>query len=782
MKNKTQKMVFASFFGLLLVFSGFLYVQLGEAEKRIEELEAQKPWMIGNPYTTEIWPGALQSENVTCIDLYTSAINESSAGGKVKVYNLIVENGTSFPSTPAENQVFLRTDHDLLYVYNGSSWRTVGYRDHGNMTGLSDDDHPIYLLASGARQLTGDWDVGSHGIIGVTWLNATNIDVTALYVATITESTSGGKVKTFHLIVHNGTSFPSSPSSSQLFFREDEDNLYIYNGTSWVDLTAGGVSDHGQLTGLSDDDHSIYLLASGARALTDDWDVGTHGIIGVTWLNATDIDLSSVLYMHQGQIVNASFWKGTSFPSNPVEGQPFYRTDEDTFYVYNGTGWESLEGAQGPTGPAGEVEGLPASYVVFKNTTATYMVNGTTGAVDWSSTDDSAVINACIENLTSGGKIFVKSATYTLTSRITLKENIWIAGEGWTTIFQASASGILEGIFRYKHATGADCNITLANFAIDGNKASYPTSEFYGIYINRGSWIHLDKLYVYNSPSHGMLIDGDDSPEYYCSHIWITNCVFEDNGYDNSPYNEHGCYLQRCKKMFVDNCEFINNYESGLKIVLSGAGADIELTDLSSHDNICGYIFYDIEKVTLTNCKAYDNDVEGFRIFQNADYFGYSNCQAWGNEYGLTLGTAIKAVNYATILGGHYCNNTNDGINVGGASDNFTIIGTIALNNGDKNIVHPTSGKTYIVRNNIGYVTENSGSQTVADGENIAHGLVATPTFASLTCGTPTYDGEEVLVSVASVDGTNIVPDVRWINGTEITDDAVTLYWEANCY
>ncbi len=36
--------------------------------------------------------------------------------------------------------------------------------------------------------------------------------------------------------------------------------------------------------------------------------------------------------------------KGTSFPTNPVpvEGQMFYRTDENTFYVYDGSSWETV--------------------------------------------------------------------------------------------------------------------------------------------------------------------------------------------------------------------------------------------------------------------------------------------------------------------------------------------------------------------------------------------------------------------------------------------------------
>jgi hypothetical protein len=36
--------------------------------------------------------------------------------------------------------------------------------DHGELTGLADDDHPQYLRADGTRQLTADWDVGPYEI------------------------------------------------------------------------------------------------------------------------------------------------------------------------------------------------------------------------------------------------------------------------------------------------------------------------------------------------------------------------------------------------------------------------------------------------------------------------------------------------------------------------------------------------------------------------------------------------------------------------------------------
>ena len=47
-----------------------------------------------------------------------------------------------------------------------------------------------------------------------------------------------------------------------------------------------GTKDHNLLDGLLDDDHTIYLLTDGSRALTGDWNFGNYEING-TWVNAT---------------------------------------------------------------------------------------------------------------------------------------------------------------------------------------------------------------------------------------------------------------------------------------------------------------------------------------------------------------------------------------------------------------------------------------------------------------------------------------------------------------
>lgn len=41
--------------------------------------------------------------------------------------------------------------------------------------------------------------------------------------------------------------------------------------------------------------------------------------------------------------------KGTSFPGSPIEGQAFYKTDEDTLYIYDGSDWDAVTTAASQT-------------------------------------------------------------------------------------------------------------------------------------------------------------------------------------------------------------------------------------------------------------------------------------------------------------------------------------------------------------------------------------------------------------------------------------------------
>lgn len=71
----------------------------------------------------------------------------------------------------------------------------------------------------------------------------------------------------------------STPNEGFLTRVMDEDLLYVHDGTNWGSLVAA--TDHGSLAGLSDDDHTQYLLVSGTRAMTGALDMGSQNITSV---------------------------------------------------------------------------------------------------------------------------------------------------------------------------------------------------------------------------------------------------------------------------------------------------------------------------------------------------------------------------------------------------------------------------------------------------------------------------------------------------------------------
>ncbi len=88
----------------------------------------------------------------------------------------------------------------------------------------------------------------------------------------------------------------------------------------------------------------------------------------------------------------------------------------------------------------------------------------------------------------------------------------------------------------------------------------------------------------------------------------------------------------------------------------------------------------------------------------------------------------------------------------------------------------------YIIRENEGYVTENSGTTfNLKDGSFIPHGLIGTPTNVILTCLNATYGGVPVIVSwnKALTNRTHIAVNIFWANGTAITDPVIAIAWRA---
>ena len=130
-------------------------------------------------------------------------------------------------------------DHDALTNYTADEHFTEGSIDHGSIAGLSDNDHTQYVtgvsgstpLRAGGQTLGFDETVIDHGNL-------------ANYVI--------GQ----HRVINDvGMSATELWSASQIESRV-------------VTATGSLTTDHGALTGLSDDDHTQYFLADSSRAFS----------------------------------------------------------------------------------------------------------------------------------------------------------------------------------------------------------------------------------------------------------------------------------------------------------------------------------------------------------------------------------------------------------------------------------------------------------------------------------------------------------------------------------
>lgn len=193
--------------------------------------------------------------------------------------------------------------------------------DHGSLIGLTDDDHTQYARTDGTRTITGDQtfqqdifvtgsgvvtgDVRTAGVFrgdgsGLSNLNEADIDhslLTNLNSATYThltatnhtDLTDGGNT-TLHVhdiytladgtrdmtkinVTTSGVFGGDVRIGGSLYIPPPPASGYVLSsidtsGKAAWSLPVTGVTDHGLLTGLSDDDHTQYVLVDGTRAMT----------------------------------------------------------------------------------------------------------------------------------------------------------------------------------------------------------------------------------------------------------------------------------------------------------------------------------------------------------------------------------------------------------------------------------------------------------------------------------------------------------------------------------
>ena len=323
--------------------------------------------------------------------------------------------GATTPATGTPGQLFYNTTDNTLYIYDGTSWTTMS-------AGGSIPSSPTPPAGPSVGDVYFDtMDSNMYYYDGTAWvmLNGTNTGTTLPVPASEGETFYNTTTNTFY--VHDGTSWvaigggdmqkatydinnngivdkaettngattgattPATGTPGQLFYNTTDNTLYIYDGTSWTTMSAGGsipsspTPPAGPSVGdvyFDTSDSNMYYyngsawiaIASGATTLVGDV-TGTPAANTVSKIQGTSVS-ATVPTVGQVMVFDGSNWKpatsqitpGVTPPSSPVAGQTYFNSVDNTLYYYNGTAWVAI--TSGATTLAGDVIGTPAANTI----------------------------------------------------------------------------------------------------------------------------------------------------------------------------------------------------------------------------------------------------------------------------------------------------------------------------------------------------------------------------------------------------------------------------------
>jgi hypothetical protein len=347
-------------------------------------------------------------------------------------------------------------------------------------------------------------------------------------------------------------------------------------------------------------------------------------------------------------------YSGTSFPSPPVAGEPYYRTDLKTLYVYDGASWNNAG--------TGALDSSAAySYLVFVNGTTYYMKNGTTGQVDYSSTNASKVFQFAYGNLSiqGGGLVHVKFGTYTLTNWISPCENSTTIGNGWNTILRLD-TGADTNLVRF---TGVHANnIVIRDLALDGNMAGQSAPSWRdmrsGIYSGNYSAYQVgtvtNNIRLYNLYIHDIYC-GAGIRLVMSDNIVIQDVKAENNGV-SSTYMSDAVFVGNSTNVKITNLEATNCLDTAIALCNVQHSTVVGTRAINCGAGIAIVNEYPSTGVNASLLCNYNSIVGGF----------VQNC-SWGNV-GVNVNsytTPLELPDHTTITGIHLLNNTYNVLNLG---------------------------------------------------------------------------------------------------------------------
>lgn len=143
--------------------------------------------------------------------------------------------------------------------------------------------------------------------------------------------------------VQNLASAPQNPVEGQIYFNTTDHKFYIYNGSSWIDLTSATITVDSELSDVSENPVQNKVV----KGAIDGKVAKTTTIAGVDLQdNITSGELKTALglgtvYNYKGTVAD---YAALSNIVDPVAGDVYNVTDTGKNYAWTGTEWDDLGG------------------------------------------------------------------------------------------------------------------------------------------------------------------------------------------------------------------------------------------------------------------------------------------------------------------------------------------------------------------------------------------------------------------------------------------------------
>lgn len=236
-----------------------------------------------------------------------------------------------------------------------------------------------------------------------------------------------------------------------------------------------------------------------------------------------------------------------------------------------GTSFGIMISADGPTGfgtviePGSMVE--DADYITFEDSGTYYAKNGSTGEIEFADANATQVMESCLGQMSSGGRLSILSGHYDVTSAIQVPrdKNVIIQGSGGTTLHNVGAGETIS----LTNAGANLANVQIADIRFEGSpSATHAITSRLEL-----NTIITGCIFANHSNGAGILLD-------WGSYYWrISDCFFDRNQFGVLGVDTI-TGTTSCNAMVLSNCRFSGQSERDVSIeygsMLSISGCTLE--------------------------------------------------------------------------------------------------------------------------------------------------------------------------------------------------------------